>query len=209
MKLRLILLHQALILARLSAYGQGTFIYDQQSNTNEFVPFYGQGETMQQIPPPWGQSFTPSLASVGFIRLKFDDGDTGDGTGATVYLNLRSGSISGPILDSTAPVRMPSLFRGVTNFFFANPVPVTPGVLYYFEPVVQAGLGNGLWNIDVSSFNYPGGMFFFGGGNPQEGTDLWFREGIVVPEPSERLLILVGSGVYVCARRLRIKERSS
>ena len=205
MKLHHILLQPVLILASLSVYGQGTFIYDQQSSTDDLVSGYG-GVTMQQIPAPWGQSFTPSLASVGFVRLKLYDGDTGDGTGATVYLNLHSNSISGPILASTAPVPMPSLFHGVTNFFFANPVLVTPGVPYYIEPVVQSG---GAWNIDVSSYNYPGGLEYYGGGIPSGASDLWFREGIVVPEPSAGLLMLVGSSVYVYARRTRNKRRLS
>ena len=212
MKLHRIVLQAALMLVSACAWGQSTFIYDQQSSTDDTVDqFYG-GTIMQDLPPPWGQSFTPSLAAVGFVRLMLNDGDLFDGRGATVYVNLRSG-ITGPILGSTAPVHMPNAFRGVPNFFFANPVPVTPGVTYYLEPILQSGPpANGTWNIvgaaSTDDGGYSGGSAY-SGGNLHPPIERWFREGIVVPEPSAGLLLLVGSGLYVYVRRTRIKKRSS
>ena len=176
--------------------GQYEFIYDQQSSTNEFVPSYGSGGAMLTIPSPWGQSFTPVLNSVEFIRLKFNDGNRFDGLGATVYLNLRSDSMSGAILGTTDPVTMPSQFRGTEDFFFAGGVTVTTGVIYYFEVVEQSG---GAWNIDGFSYHYPGGMFFYNGGTPLSGSDLWFREGIVIPEPAAGALLWLGlAGLLTC-----------
>jgi hypothetical protein len=167
-------------------YGQGTFMFDQQSSTDESL-LPGSGGSMTLNPP--AQSFTPALTSVGFIRLKFDDGSPFDSLGASIYVNLRANSVNGTILGSTALVTMRSGFAGVTNLFFADPVAVTPGATYFFEPVQSAG---GPWNIEVGPYVYPGGIFY-AGGNPAPGADLWFREGIIVPEPSSALLALLGA----------------
>jgi len=191
-------------LAGLSANGQGTFEYDQQSNTDETPPSFGQGGDMLQIPVPWGQSFTPSLSGVDFIRLKFDDPSPGDGVGATVYVNLRSGSISGSVIGSSAAVAMPNLFRGTATFVFPSTVPLATGVTYYFEPVVQPGRS---WNIDGGPYNYPGGYAFVGG-SPSGGSDFWFREGVIVPEPSSMALILLSAATAGYAWHAR-RERGS
>src|SRR2546426_12653595 len=83
------------------AQGQGTFIYDQESSTDERVPPFGSGTVIQQF-FSYGQSFTPTLGSVDFIRLKLYDGNLSDGLGATFYVNLRSNSIGGSVLGVTA-----------------------------------------------------------------------------------------------------------
>src|SRR5882672_1048303 len=79
-----------LMLAGLVAYGQDTFTYDQQSS-NETT---NGGKTMAiQANEPIGQSFTAALSSVGFIRLFLSD-NAFDSVGATVYVNLRTNSIT-------------------------------------------------------------------------------------------------------------------
>ncbi len=176
-----------------AVFGQGSVVFDQQSSTDESIPFYGQGGAIQDALLPWGQSFTPSLSSVGFIRLKLVDGNTDDGLGATVYLNLRSGSVSGPVIGVTAPVSMPSSFRGVTEFTFQDPVSLTPTATYYFEPVVASG---GPWNIVGGPLNYSGGSFYNDGSAVPQ-SDLWFREGMVVPEPGTFGLIILAGGAYL------------
>jgi hypothetical protein len=191
-----------LLLAACSALGQGTFVYDQQSSTNE--AFSAATEVIQQVPQPFGQSFMPALASVGFIRLQFGDLEPGNGRGASVYVNLRADSLTGPILASTTLVALPDRFMGATNLYFAIPVPVTPEVTYYFDPRVQSGdlcaiTGRG-------DLGYPRGNLFIGG-SAIEYADLWFREGIVVPEPSAAWLVFLGSGVLVHARHRQIKKR--
>ena len=111
----------AIAFASASAFGQGTFIYDQQSADE--TTGGGVGGLIQSF-VSIGQSFTPTLSSVGFIRLRMFDSISGNGIGATVHLNLRSGSISGSILSSTDPVFMPDGFgvgngnRDYPNFFF-------------------------------------------------------------------------------------------
>src|SRR5689334_1593218 len=94
------------------AFGQGSLIYDQQTSTDETPWPFGAGGTIQQIPAPWGQSFTPRLSAVDFIKLQFVDGNVNDGKGATVFVNLRSDSVTGSILGSSLPVTMHTEFHG-------------------------------------------------------------------------------------------------
>src|SRR5438876_85248 len=115
---RLSILSFALIALLSSAVGQGTLVYDQQSSTNEVTNLPGGGLVIQQQVPPWGQSFTPSLSAVGFVRLGPNDGNASDGLGATMYLNLIAGSIGGTIIGTSAPVTMPNNFGGYATFYF-------------------------------------------------------------------------------------------
>jgi MYXO-CTERM domain-containing protein len=186
------------ITGTLSMCGQGTFVYDQQSVTNDSNG--GEGVPTIQLSQPVGQSFTPTLSSVGFVRFFLIDAAF-NGLGATVIVNVRSDSITGPILGSTDPVFMPDGFGGRTNFVFSTPVALIPSSTYFLEPVVQSG---DLWGIvDDPNYNYPGGTAF-GGGQPAPPFDLWFREGIVVPEPSGIALALSGlAGFAALIRRHR------
>ncbi|MBI3880551.1 MAG: PEP-CTERM sorting domain-containing protein [Verrucomicrobia bacterium] len=85
-------------------------------------------------------------------------------------------------------------FTGVTTFSFSNTVPLTSGVTYFLEPVIQTG---DLWNLIASEYNYPGGSAY-SSGFPATGSDYWFREGIItVPEPSSVCLGLAGAGALV------------
>ena len=94
-------------------------------------------------------------------------------------------------------VFMPDNFAGVTNFLFPTPVTMTPQVIYYFQPVVQSG---DQWNADRGGYDYRGGMAFFKG-VAGSASDLWFREGIVVPEPSAAVLGLLGGALLLGRRR--------
>ncbi len=68
-------------------YAQGTFLYDQQSSTNE-TPTSGGAQPVIQQSTPIGQSFTPAFSAVGFVRLKLYDVNPNNGLGATLYVNL-------------------------------------------------------------------------------------------------------------------------
>jgi hypothetical protein len=104
----------ALAVTTLSALGQGTFIYDQQSATTLAI----SGGAAFGVEQPFGQAFTPALSSVGFVQFEFIDDYPGDGIGATVYVNLWADSLaSGTLLGSTAPVFMPDRFSyGTTEW---------------------------------------------------------------------------------------------
>jgi hypothetical protein len=181
------------------AEGQGTLIYDQQSATNQA----GGGGTFIED-QPLGQSFIPSLSAVGFIQLEFADSNPGNSLGATVYVNLWSGSISnGTLLSSTDPVFMPNgAFDLVTNFIFSTSVTVTPGVTYYIQPlVIQPGSDTNWALIGSTLYNYSGGTAIVFG-NSVSSLDLWFREGVIdVPEPSSAAIMFLGGGLFVYARR--------
>ena len=206
---KLFLLQLSVALAVCSVQGQGILVYDQESSTNAGV---GSGGAPIQQDQPMGQSFTPTLSSVGFVQLEFDDGHPGNGLGATVFLNLWSGSISnGTLLGSTDPVFMPDYFGSgsggfgfltPTNFFFSTPVSVTPGTTYYIQPVVVQPGSDNLWGVIGGAFNYSGGTFYFNGAPDPNNSDLWFREGIVAtPEPTSVIIILAGAvGMYFCRR---------
>lgn len=192
-----------LLLSTLSAvlaHGQGTFFYDQQSSTDE-VTLAG-GPVIQQL-APYGQSFTPSLSVVGFIRLTLYDNDPNNGLGATLLLRLRANSISGPILDSSSAVVLTNGFIGRVNFFFGSGVPVNAGDTYVFETVVQSG---DLWKITAGEYNYPGGTVFANGLPVGGMSDVWFREGIVVPEPCSGFLLALGGALALWSHSRRSKD---
>ena len=173
---------------------QGTFQYDQQSLNHSIganVLYDIQGNE------PIGESFTPSLSSVGFVQLNPFDSRPNNGLGAMLYVNLRSNSITGPVLGSTFPVFMPETPSGigVTNFFFSTPIPVVPGTTYFLEVIVQSG---DIWGLNTLPDLYSGGtMFYQGAAQPLQ--DLWFREGIIIPEPST-MALLITAGALFCAR---------
>jgi hypothetical protein len=183
-----------------SVRGQGTLVYDQQSSASEPYP---PGFTTQIQPyQPFGQSFVPALSSIGFLRLYLSDTTFPNGPGAAIYVNLRTDSITGPVIAATSPVLMPGGFFGYTNFFFPAPAAVTPGTTYYLQPVVDSG--NPYTEL-LPGFTYSGGTAF-SSGTADQFHDLWFREGIIVPEPSSWLL-LIGSGVLFYGRRVHLKKR--
>jgi hypothetical protein len=197
MNLKLFCAGIALLTAPFWARSQGNLQYDQQSSTNEGLPAYGEGGTMQAFTAPWGQSFTPAFPGVDFIRLMFSDGNVNDGLGATIHVELLSGSISGPIIETTPQLTMPNLFRGTASFFFPSTVPLTPGTKYYFRPILDSG---GTWNIESGSFSYTGGNAY-NNGSISGGGQLWFREGIIVPEPTSTALLLIGTAIFLYRRR--------
>jgi hypothetical protein len=172
------------------ASGQSTFIYDQQSSDEGTVLEGSSGSAVL------AQSFSPTLTEVGFIRLSLFDASGGNG-GGTLYVTLRGGSLNGPILGTSAPVALPNQFGGFVDFIFTNPVSVTPDVTYYFNVSVQSGSG---FALAAGPYNYPRGMEYLSG-SAVPGFDLWFREGIIVPEPSSLSLLLLSSGFLFVARK--------
>jgi hypothetical protein len=196
MKTYLWLAQRVFALSAFVASGQGTlFVYDQQSATSRDLGI--GGVSIQQM-QPMGQSFIPGLSSVGFVQFEFTDFNPGNGLGATVYVNLLADSISGTVLDSTAPVFMPDgVFASVTSFLFATPAAVAPGTTYYLQPIVQSG---DHWDVVGGNYGYAGGTLYALGAPSGSGTDLWFREGVIIPEPPSGSLVLLGIA-GICAFR--------
>lgn len=202
MKLKLYLVFMSCFIVQF-VHGQ-SFIYDQQSSTN---PDSAHGGGRIQDLAPMGQSFMPTFTSIKFVQLAFYDLNAGNSQGVSIYLNLRTNSITGTILASTAPVFMPDSFgigggaAEVTNFFFASAINLTPDAVYCLELIVQSGDS---WAVSTGEYNYPRGSVISHGAPVGDMSDLWFREGIVaVPEPSSVLLgVLGGWGLaWRCRKR--------
>jgi hypothetical protein len=191
--MKLAILLSACCISSLVVHGQGTFFYDQESSTID----QGGGSVAFQSLSPYGQSFTPMLSSIGFVQLQLTDKNSGKSLGGTLVVNLRSDSITGTILGSTTPLLLSDGFSGLTTFLSSTAVALTPETIYYLEPIVQSG---DQWTINAGEYNYPGGMVF-GNGGPAPASDVWFREGIVVPEPSSLALLLLGCGLFVSRRQ--------
>ncbi len=202
------------IAASFQTHAQG-FVYDQQSATGP-VPVVGNGNAdgLNIQPEPLTQSFVPTLSAIAFAELELADVPDNGNNGATVYVDLWTGSPninygSATLLGSTAPVYMPNGFNndglavaGITNFYFSTPIALTAGQTYYLQPVVLSG--DNLWDIITIGDTYANGQLYGSGAYFQPTTDLWFREGVVVPEPST--LALVGlSGILAYAFKRRSK----
>ena len=186
------------LFATLCAYGQGiSFLYDQQSSTNEGYYGYGSGPTYQSMLPTTGQSFTPTLAGIDFIRLELNDASASGTLSSTWFLNLHSDSIHGPVLGTTATVVLPGGFTGAADFYFPSTIPLTPGTSYWFDLNSPDG---GNWHVIAGVFNYPGG-YGWAQDTAYLFSDYWFREGLVVPEPSSVSLLLLGGAAFISLRR--------
>ena len=182
----------AIFSAAMLAHGQRNFVSDQESLT-----VVEGAAPLDSFYQPVGQSFIPTLPSIGFVQLNLFCN-----SGATVLVNVRADSITGTILGSSSLVFIPDLFSGVSDFLFSTPVSLTPGVTYYLQPVIQSG---GAVSSYVTDGSYPGGTEIIQG-SPISFRDLWFREGIVVPEPSSLTLIVLPSVLLFVTRKRASKE---
>lgn len=192
MKTLVTLSHLLILLIGLAtANGQGTFIFDQQTSDenhlHEGVVPIGASPRLFPI-----QSFTPSLDSVGFVML-YSQGLAAVG----MTVNLRANAPDGPVLGTTAPITTPGTYYGVVNLRFDTPVSVTPGTVYFFEAALEAGGGQLNGSL---SYLYPGGMLYFSDGTVNPDYDMWFREGVVVPEPSTAALLILAAPLILLRR---------
>jgi hypothetical protein len=146
---------------------------------------------------PLGQSFTPTLTSMNFVNLLTEGGR------ATVEVNTRMGSISGPILGTSLPTVIPfSNSPSVSSFRFSTPLKLIAGRLYVLQPLVVSG-DTLIGSMDTN--NYVGGNQILGG-VAQTKNDLWFQEGISVPE--RRGWLLLGMGLIGLLTIMFFKSRS-
>jgi hypothetical protein len=188
-----------LTLATFGARAQGTLVIDQQAPL-------AMGSTAIQGTEPLGQSFTPSLSAVGYIQLALADANPGNSLGATVTVDLRAGSITGTILGTATPVTMPDGFAATVpfnnppTFYFATPVTVTPGTMYFFDVNVLSG---DTWKVAEGPGTYYANGTGFSYGVANSSFNLTFAEGVVVPEPPAAWLALAGGGMFLGLRRWR------
>lgn len=117
---------------------------------------------------PMGQEFVPSLNTLHSVELYISQENPG---GDTLTVNIRSGSIDGPIL-ATASVSVASGFSGWVSFAW-NPVGVTVGATYIIE-LTAATPGILEWLVEDSGNPYPAGRLILLG-NPEADRDATFR----------------------------------
>ena len=147
------------------------------------------------------QSFTPSLSAVGFVQLQTYI--SAASSGETVMINLRQDAYNGPIVRSTDPVFLINKGTAINTFYFSGNVPITQNQVYFFEPMV---LSAGNWNIGYKPSSYDRGDMY-SNGTPSGGfVDLWFQEGIVVPEPGTVGLLFLGTSLFLWQRRVGKKS---
>ncbi len=196
MNLKAVFTGTVLMVAALCASGQGTFLYDQQSSTDETpIPLASGTAYIGGME----QGFTPTLSSIDFVRVQLaGPGSPGVGD-ATAYLTLTTSSYGTPIA-TTATSVLPGGFVGPTTFFFPSSVSLAPGSEYFFRYYIQAPH---TWYVGTGYYSYTGGNSTMGGLVLPGGQQYWFREGIIVPEPSSAVLLLLGGAAFVCLCRLR------
>ena len=183
-------------LAAANALSQGLLVDQASGTVNELI--------QNSITLPGNataQSFTPSLSAVGFIQLQAYI--SAASSGETVMINLRQDAYNGPIVSSTDPVFLINKGTAISTFLFPGNIPITPNQVYYFEPLVLSG---GNWFVGYKPSSYDRGDMY-SNGTPSGGfVDLWFQEGIVVPEPGTVGLLFLGTSLFLWYRRVGKKS---
>lgn len=140
-----------------------------------------------------GQTFRPSFGSLDFVQVQgvvFPDNAT-----ASSRVVLRLGNETGSFLAASAPLSIQDGTLQTRTYLFDTPVALTPGERYYFG-MELLGTGSPTTEMVVSIIDhgdpYPAGDLVVNGFvNP--GMDLWFREGLTIPEPSVPGLLGLGA----------------
>jgi len=194
MKIRSIAIAFISWLLAIDLQAQGFLLVDQASGTMDEIVTTSTQLPNNQI----AQSFTPSLSAVGFVQFsEYVPAFPGNNT-VTFAVNLRAGAYNGQILSSTDLVILVNHGTQIGTFYFPENISVTPGNLYFLEPVLSS---TGFLNIGYKfPSSYPGGEAWSNGGIA--GSDYWFREGIVVPEPNVSWMLGFSACLFVLVRRV-------
>jgi hypothetical protein len=165
----------------IAASGQG--IFDQRSDTlpltfAPLLPVTGMDLAPGQQP---AQLFTPTFNAIDFADFEIrNDNISGE---AFFVVTVHADTVLGPVIGTSEIVTIlfPPL---VTRFEFPRSVPLTPGHPYVLE-LSQAGQPRIGWGTPyLPSYAYTNGQAFHHG--QPINSDLWFREGAVVPSLSVR-----------------------
>ena len=132
------------------------------------------------------QEFTPTLNALDVVEVFIGPRDPT----TVAVVNIRPGSITGPIIGTSVPTG-PVPNSQIVHFDFPSTVPLVPGDLYVYEVSILSGSFLFVTGPDT----YAGGraiMF----GVPQPNLDSSFREGPASPIPEPTTLLLLGFGLF-------------
>jgi len=187
------------------ARGQGVVkLYDQAVACPD-IPVPGDGHShflLVSTNAPFMQSFVPALSQIGFVEVALRYwGLAKPSASETLAISLRPDSSISPIIASSLPLSFTYESRYeafVVEFVFPDPVNITPGQKYFLE--VAHLSGQDLMTAGEVPGSYPLGEFVILG-RVAPGHALWFREGVVIPEPGTVGLLVLGTALLFCSAR--------
>ena len=149
---------------------------------------------------PTGQSFTPTIGTMNAAEFRIMDGIS-NSLGAQLEVRIRQGSITGTILGTSDVVTLPSDFNTSFGgepviFPFSTDVTLAPGSLHVLEINTVSGdnllvlVNQGLKSRGDA---YTDGTLISSGSPDGYGSDCWFRQGVLVPEPSTLTSVTSGN----------------
>ena len=160
-----------------------TFVVDQAATG--FPITWTQNIAFIQV----GQEFTPSLRGVNFVELLMEDAECltfpppHGNSPLQVSLLIHRDTIEGAVIGQSVIVSLAPCFDDVARFEFPSIVPLVPGRMYVIELIYEGG------RMALASSSttdvYPGGTHISDGVRILD-SDLWFREGLLLPLATDR-----------------------
>ena len=178
-KLRTALWSISLLLAVSTLACADEYVWDQVNDS--FIP--GNLNSIIHI-APIGQEFVPSLDYLEVVEVWACDWSDPPADPPTIVVNIYSDHIGGSLMGTSSAVTLAPAFEGVATFVF-EAVALVPGERYVLEVLRLSG-GNGAVGTTGGTDTYPFGHIIRWG-EPDEGTDLWFREGVIAPTAVQQL----------------------
>ncbi len=177
-KLRTALWSISLLLVVSTLASADEYIWDQVNDS--FTP--GNLNSIIHI-GPIGQEFIPSLDYLEVVEV-WACNWSGPADPPTIVVMIYSDHIGGSLMGTSSAVTLAPAFEGVATFVF-EAVSLVPGERYVLEVVLSSG-GNAAVGTTGGTDTYPFGHIIRWG-EPDEGTDLWFREGVFTPSVVRQL----------------------
>lgn len=181
-------------LAALLLVGPGTLGYGQVLVVDQQVP--GESGPLIQVSsggPLVRQGFYPRMSAIGFVQL----GLWWPTNNAVMAVNLRERSTNGSVIATTADAAVQRIAsRSVVTLYFPTNVVLTPGNLYFLEPVVRYGASVALVESPTVAVPPPRPGPLYVNGDFSTVYALVFWEGIVVPKLQVTLVLEQGALVY-------------
>ena len=153
---------------------------------NNFVFFYTRDA--EGVTHMLGQEFTPTLSSLDFVDLYVQVAVISTMSPFALRVEVRDDTINGPLLGTSFLSFSRTNFTGEVRLRFSDSVSLVPGQRYVLRPDVSGKADFIQFGVPRAEAGppYDGGRFLRDGiASPD--LDLWFREGVVVPEPGVQL----------------------